>query len=193
MEGGGGSSRRVVVCRCVCRFHSIGPSDQRRTASQSTGTRSRGETAESGRPDGAPVGCADPRSPRGRPTRARLRAKQMGRSGRTYGSVERRASLDAASRGETAESVRPDRGPKTKKALQPSLVTGPLSGRPDSNRRPPEPHSGALPGCATSRGTAKLPKPPGVGYRPPPQIPLPTRNGERPSNLVALPYILCHT
>ena len=26
-----------------------------------------------------------------------------------------------------------------------------LSGRPDSNRRPPEPHSGALPGCATSR------------------------------------------
>ena len=26
-----------------------------------------------------------------------------------------------------------------------------LSGRPDSNRRPPEPHSGALPDCATSR------------------------------------------
>jgi hypothetical protein len=25
------------------------------------------------------------------------------------------------------------------------------SGRPDLNRRPPEPHSGALPGCATSR------------------------------------------
>ncbi len=25
------------------------------------------------------------------------------------------------------------------------------SGRPDSNRRPPEPHSGALPSCATSR------------------------------------------
>ncbi len=25
------------------------------------------------------------------------------------------------------------------------------SGRPDSNRRPPEPHSGALPDCATSR------------------------------------------
>jgi hypothetical protein len=27
------------------------------------------------------------------------------------------------------------------------------SGRPDLNRRPPEPHSGALPGCATSRDT----------------------------------------
>ena len=33
-------------------------------------------------------------------------------------------------------------------------VAGPSlseSGRPDLNRRPPEPHSGALPGCATSR------------------------------------------
>ncbi len=30
------------------------------------------------------------------------------------------------------------------------------SGRPDSNRRPPEPHSGALPGCATSRRGGKI-------------------------------------
>jgi hypothetical protein len=29
------------------------------------------------------------------------------------------------------------------------------SGRPDLNRRPPEPHSGALPGCATSRPPAE--------------------------------------
>ena len=28
------------------------------------------------------------------------------------------------------------------------------SGWPDLNRRPPEPHSGALPGCATPRGLA---------------------------------------
>jgi hypothetical protein len=27
-----------------------------------------------------------------------------------------------------------------------------MSGWPDLNRRPPEPHSGALPGCATPRG-----------------------------------------
>lgn len=32
------------------------------------------------------------------------------------------------------------------------------SGRPDSNRRPPEPHSGALPGCATSRGRTRYSK-----------------------------------
>ena len=40
-------------------------------------------------------------------------------------------------------------------SLQGSLFT--QSGRRDLNPRPPEPHSGALPGCATSRLTAGPP------------------------------------
>ena len=35
------------------------------------------------------------------------------------------------------------------------------SGRPDSNRRPPAPKAGALPGCATPRGGEKVRLPPG--------------------------------
>src|SRR3954470_11796771 len=34
--------------------------------------------------------------------------------------------------------------------------TSPRSGRPDSNRRPPAPKAGALPGCATPRGAEKV-------------------------------------
>src|SRR6266704_1250802 len=47
------------------------------------------------------------------------------------------------------------RGPLEENTARPfELTTGPPlreSGRRDLNPRPPEPHSGALPGCATSR------------------------------------------
>jgi hypothetical protein len=41
----------------------------------------------------------------------------------------------------------------------PGLIScsGEWSGRSDSNARPPEPHSGALPGCATPRQAASVP------------------------------------
>jgi len=49
--------------------------------------------------------------------------------------------------------------PGTKKALTAFRLSGlslqPRSGRRDLNPRPPEPHSGALPGCATSRCAGK--------------------------------------
>src|SRR5213080_3894710 len=41
-----------------------------------------------------------------------------------------------------------------RKSLQSLIFT--QSGRRDLNPRPPEPHSGALPGCATSRNTRRL-------------------------------------
>src|SRR5437868_10253655 len=45
------------------------------------------------------------------------------------------------------------------KAKAHAIPRGPKSGRRDLNPRPPEPHSGALPGCATSRTTPNASKP----------------------------------
>src|SRR5436853_3642409 len=65
------------------------------------------------------------------------------------------------------------------KSLQSLIFT--QSGRRDLNPRPPEPHSGALPGCATSRNTrrvdAETPRRPGKAtarteHRLPPTLPL---------------------
>ena len=53
---------------------------------------------------------------------------------------------------------RTDVGREKAKSPQACTAYGPLdlleSGRRDLNPRPPEPHSGALPGCATSRQTS---------------------------------------
>src|SRR5438128_857963 len=67
------------------------------------------------------------------------------------------------------------RGAGEEKAPQPKWLQGLIftqSGRRDLNPRPPEPHSGALPDCATSRKTrrqgAEMPRRPGKASPPDP-------------------------
>ena len=145
--------------RSVGGSHSIGPSDQRGISSPS-------------KDPPAPVGCADPRSPRGAPTRARCRERLPGPLGSNLRFCRATGPLDAASRCETAESGRPDWGPRNEKGPTTVQVAGPQSGRPDSNRRPPEPHSGALPGCATSRGQTTIISGRALGLNPPGRHPV---------------------
>src|SRR6266480_4195951 len=73
---------------------------------------------------------------------------------------ERSAASDAPDR-EPVEthSITHSTGRDKEKAPQPKWLQGLIftqSGRRDLNPRPPEPHSGALPDCATSRKTRRV-------------------------------------
>ena len=79
-------------------------------------------------------------------------------SGHAAGGAERAAQVarPRGSRSSVGLEKRPPNGPRRMGRRSPdpasvSKVEASKSGRRDSNPRPPEPHSGALPGCATSR------------------------------------------
>src|SRR2546429_5371569 len=122
---------------------------------------------------------------RGRRLEDRGSADNLVPAGRRRNDQERGVTSDAPDR-EPVEthSITHSMGRCEEKAPQQKSLQGLIftqSGRRDLNPRPPEPHSGALPGCATSRNTrrvdAETPRRPGKAtarteHRLPPTLPL---------------------
>ncbi len=86
---------------------------------------------------------------RGQPVAAALRALVTATAEGSWRRTWQLAALAPGSRkkGDGPEIERPSGSPGG-----PLSCSAEWSGRSDSNARPPEPHSGALPGCATPRG-----------------------------------------
>ena len=113
---------------------------------------------------------------RGRRLEDRGSADNLVPAGRRRNDQERSVASDAPDR-EPVEthSITHSTGRNKEKALQqksPQSLIFTQSGRRDLNPRPPEPHSGALPDCATSRKTrrqgAEMPRRPGKASPPDP-------------------------
>ncbi len=146
--------------------HGGAPAPRRRTAAGRAGSDAGRRAEPPALPAGLhPAGRCDHRSARG----AAVDATSIRRDAPTAGGLSAPASatrvpVGSAPTRHTPGGIRTPDPRSRNPPLYPTELRGPvtaISGRPDSNRGPPAPKAGALPGCATPRAvrTAYAPRP----------------------------------